>query len=107
MPVPWRADTSTMIVSPPHASGMSPRSASWAMTRCGSAFSRSTLLMATTIGTSAALAWSSASTVWGITPSSAATTSTTMSVASAPRARMAREGLVARGVDEGDRRGRP
>ncbi len=51
--------------------------------------SRSILLMATTIGTSAALAWLSASIVWGITPSSAATTSTTMSVASAPRARMA------------------
>ena len=45
--------------------------------------------MATTIGTSAALAWLSASMVWGMTPSSAATTSTTMSVASAPRARMA------------------
>ncbi len=41
------------------------------------------------IGTSAALAWSMASTVWGITPSSAATTSTTMSVTLAPRARMA------------------
>ena len=59
------------------------------MTRSGSAFSRSILLMATTIGTSAALAWLSASTVWGMTPSSAATTRTTMSVASAPRARMA------------------
>ena len=45
--------------------------------------------MATRIGTSANLAWFSASTVWGMTPSSAATTSTTMSVASAPRARMA------------------
>ena len=59
------------------------------MTRLGSALSRSILLMATTIGTSAARAWSMASIVWGITPSSAATTSTTMSVASAPRARMA------------------
>ena len=45
--------------------------------------------MATTIGAPDALAWLSASIVWGITPSSAATTSTTMSVASAPRARMA------------------
>jgi hypothetical protein len=53
------------------------------------ACSRSILLMATTIGTSAALAWFSASVVCGITPSSAATTSTTMSVAWAPRARMA------------------
>ena len=41
------------------------------------------------IGTSAALAWSIASTVCGITPSSAATTITAMSVTLAPRARMA------------------
>ena len=60
-----------------------------ACTRLTSAFSRSTLVTATTIGTSAARAWLIASTVCGITPSSAATTSTTMSVASAPRARMA------------------
>ena len=33
------------IVSPPHASGTRPRSASWARTRSGSAFSRSILLM--------------------------------------------------------------
>ncbi len=78
-----------MIVSPPHASGTSSRSASWLMTFCGSALSRSILLIATTIGTSAALAWSRASRVWGMTPSSAATTRTTTSVASAPRARMA------------------
>ena len=49
----------------------------------------STLLTATMIGTPAAFAWLSASTVCGITPSSAATTSTTMSVTSAPRARIA------------------
>ena len=47
------------------------------------------MLTATSIGTSAALAWSIASTVCGMTPSSAATTSTTMSVTSAPRARIA------------------
>ena len=45
--------------------------------------SRSILLIATTIGTPAALAWLMASTVWGMTPSLAATTSTTMSVTSA------------------------
>ncbi len=45
--------------------------------------------MATMIGTFAALACWIASTVCGITPSSAATTSTTMSVILAPRARMA------------------
>ena len=51
-----RAETSQTIVSPPHDSGTRPLSASWDSTRCGSAFSRSILLIATTIGTSAALA---------------------------------------------------
>ena len=45
--------------------------------------------MATMIGTPAFLAWLIASTVCGMTWSSAATTSTTMSVTCAPRARMA------------------
>ena len=49
----------------------------------------SILLMATRIGTLASLAWLMASMVWGMGPSSAATTSTTMSVIWAPRARMA------------------
>ena len=40
------------------------------------------------LGTLAALAWLIASIVWGITASSAATTSTTMSVTCAPRARI-------------------
>ena len=88
MPSSWVADISTTIVSPPHDSGTSSCSASWVSTRCGSALSLSILLTATMIGTSAALAWLIASIVWGITPSSAATTSTTMSVASAPRARI-------------------
>ena len=88
MPSSWVADISTTIVSPPHDSGTSCCSASWARTRCGSALSLSILFTATMIGTSAALAWLIASIVWGITPSSAATTSTTMSVASAPRARI-------------------
>ena len=89
MPMDCRAETSVVMVSPPHCSGTRPCSESCCMTRLGSASSRSILLMATTMGTSAALAWLMASTVWGITPSSAATTSTAMSVASAPRARMA------------------
>ncbi|COY20134.1 Uncharacterised protein [Mycobacterium tuberculosis] len=55
----------------------------------GSAPSLSILLTATTIGTSAACAWLMASTVCGITPSSAATTKMAISVALAPRARMA------------------
>jgi len=41
------------------------------------------------MGTPAALAWLMASTVWGMTPSVAATTRTTISVTMAPRARMA------------------
>ena len=89
MPKFWRAEISTMMVSPPQASGTRPCSDSCCMTRLGSALSRSILLMATMIGTSAALAWLRASTVCGITPSSAATTRMTMSVTSAPRARMA------------------
>ena len=83
------AETSTNIASPPYSSGTRPYSLSWPRTFVGSASSLSILLTATTIGTPAALAWLSASTVCGITPSSAATTSTAMSVACAPRARMA------------------
>ena len=87
--MPCSAETSTVMVSPPQASGTSSRSESCWSTRCGSASGRSILLTATMIGTSAALAWSMASIVWGITPSSAATTRITMSVTCAPRARMA------------------
>src|SRR5690625_683996 len=50
---------------------------------------RPTLSIATTIGTPAFFAWQIASPVWGITESAAATTRTTISVASAPRARIA------------------
>ena len=82
-----RRDVDELVLAAPSA-GISPARQLLA-TRCGSASSLSTLLTATMIGTPAALAWFSASTVCGITPSSAATTSTTMSVISAPRARMA------------------
>ena len=44
--------------------------------------------MATMMGTPAALAWLIASTVWGMMPSSAATTRMTTSVTWAPLARM-------------------
>ncbi len=63
-------------------------SSSW-RTRSGLASGLSILLMATMIGAWAALACWIASMVCGITPSSAATTSTTMSVTLAPRARIA------------------
>ena len=86
----WRflAETLTNTASPPHSSGIRPRSESCCLTRSGWASGLSILLTATTIGTPAARAWSMASSVWGITPSSAATTSTTMSVTLAPRARI-------------------
>ncbi|EJW99750.1 secreted protein [gut metagenome] len=59
------------------------------MTRSGFAPGLSILLTATTIGTPAARAWSMDSLVCGITPSSAATIKTTISVICAPRARIA------------------
>jgi hypothetical protein len=62
----------------------------------------SILLIATTMGTPAALAWWMASIVCGITPSSAATTSTTMSVTLAPRARIAVRPRGPARIEEGD-----
>ena len=58
------------------------------MTRSGLASGRSILFIAMTSGTLAAFAWLIASSVWGMTPSSAATTITAMSVTLAPRARI-------------------
>ena len=89
MPSPVRAETLTNMFWPPHASGMTSCLANSLRTRSGSASLLSILFTATTMGTLAARACSMASMVWGITPSSAATTSTTTSVAFAPRARMA------------------
>ncbi len=83
------AETSTNIVSPPYSSATRLYSVSCWRIFAGFAPSLSTLFTATTIGTPAAWAWLSASMVCGITPSSAATTSTAMSVTFAPRARMA------------------
>ena len=76
-------------VSPPHSSGCRPCATSSCRTCSGFASGRSILLTATTIGTPAAFAWSIASMVCGMTPSSAATTSTATSVTFAPRARRA------------------
>ena len=82
------ADTSTMTVVPPQASGTRPRSASSRLTLSGLAPGLSILFTATTIGTLAAFAWLTASRVCGMTPSSAATTRTTTSVTLAPRDRI-------------------
>ena len=87
-PSPVLADTGTNRVSPPQSSGRRSSAARPVRTFSGSAFSRSILLMATITGTPAARAWRTASSVCGMTPSSAATTSTTRSVQCAPRPRM-------------------
>ena len=88
MPSPASAEIGTTTVSPPNSSGTSAAPINSCFTRSGLAFGRSVLLTATTIGTPAARAWSIASRVCGITPSSAATTMIAMSVTCAPRARI-------------------
>ena len=89
MPMPVLAEMGQIMVSPPHSSGTSSYSVSCCMMRSGLAVGLSILLMATMMGISAALAWLMDSTVWGMMPSSAATTRMAMSVTMAPRARMA------------------
>ncbi len=89
MPRPCLAETSSHCTLPPYCSTSTPYSESCCITFGGLASGLSTLLIATTMGTPAALAWLMASIVCGITESSAATTRITMSVAWAPRARMA------------------
>ena len=86
--MPFLAETSEMMVSPPKSSATSLYLVSSCLTRSGRAPGRSILLMATMIGTLAARAWSMASMVCGMIRSSAATTRTTMSVTWAPRARI-------------------
>ncbi len=78
-----------LSVVPPNSSSTTPCCRRSDFTFCTFACGRSILLIATTIGTPAFLACEIASIVCGITWSSAATTSTTMSVTCAPRARMA------------------
>ena len=76
-------------VFPPNSSSTTFCCSRSCFTFCTLALGRSILLIATISGTPAFRAWLMASIVWGMTWSSAATTSTTMSVTWAPRARMA------------------
>ena len=89
MPCPVFADTSEKIASPPSSSGITSWLNSSPFTFSEFASGLSILLIATIIGTSAALEWLIASIVWGITPSSAATAKITISVAFAPLALIA------------------
>ena len=82
-------ETGTHIVFPPQSSATSPYSTSSCFTLSGLAEGLSILFMATITSTPAAFAWFMASMVWGITPSSAATTRTAISVICAPLIRMA------------------
>ena len=87
--VPFLAEIGTAIVLPPHSSTSRLCFDRSCRTISTLASGRSILLIAMIIGTLAARAWSMASTVCGMTRSSAATTRTTISVTCAPRARMA------------------
>ena len=89
MPSPVFADTEINGTSPPYSSGTTCSATNSVLTRSKFASGLSILLIATTIGTPPATAWWIASLVCGITPSSAATTKITISVALAPRARIA------------------
>ena len=89
MPSPVFAETGTNSVLPPQSVATNSYSVSSCFTRSMLAEGLSILFTATKISMPAALAWLMASTVWGITPSSAATTKIAMSVALAPRIRMA------------------
>ncbi len=88
-PWPVLADTATKGESPPKSSGTTCSATSSLFRRSTLASGLSILFIATTMGTPAAFAWLMASFVCGMTPSSAATTRMTMSVALAPRARIA------------------
>ena len=86
IPSPVSAEILLYITLPPQASGVNPCAAISFITFSGFAPGLSILFIATIIGTPAALAWSIASSVWGITPSSAATIIITISVTAAPLA---------------------
>ena len=89
MPSCLSAETGTQMTSPPHSSGTRSYLVSSCLMASGLAPGLSILLMATMMSTPAAFAWLMASMVCGMMPSSAATTRMAISVAFAPRARMA------------------
>ena len=88
MPVPLSAETALVIVSPPQSSGVMLRCCICCLTRSMLAPLASTLLIAQTIAVACFCANFKASSVCGMNPSSAATTSTATSVTLAPRSRI-------------------
>ena len=101
-PIRVLAETGTSGTSPPYSSTTMPASVSSVLTRSGFASGLSILLSAMMIGTLAALAWLIASSVWGMTPSSAATTTTAMSVTLRAAGAHRGERLVTRRIEEDD-----
>ena len=97
----WRRPA-TSGTSPPYSSMTTPASVSSVLTRSGLASGLSILLSAMTIGTLAALAWLIASSVWGMTPSSAATTMHRDVGDPGAAGTHGGERLVTRGVEEDD-----
>ena len=88
MPVPLSADTGLVMVSPPQSSGVMLRCCICCFTRSRFAPLASTLLIAATMALACFCANLRASSVCGMKPSSAATTSTATSVTEAPRSRI-------------------
>ena len=86
--VPFSAETSTAIVSPPQSSGAMPFSCICCFTRSMLAPFASILLIATMMALLASLANLSASSVCGLKASSAAITRIETSVTLAPRSRI-------------------
>ena len=102
MPWSFTAAVGTVMVSPPQSSGGMPRSCICAFTRSRLAPFTSILLTATMSATLAFWMCFSASSVCGMKPSSAATTSTAMSVTLGAAGAHLVEGGVAGRVEEGD-----
>src|SRR6266568_4583632 len=92
--LPVLAEIAVASVVPPNSSSTTPCASRSCFTFCTLAVGRSILLMATTKGTPAFLACEIASMVCGMMASSAATTSTTMSVTCAPRLLGLGEGVL-------------
>ena len=89
MPIPVCADTSTACTSPPACSSGTPMAMRLANARGVRALDIRTLSARRRVAIRAAMMCAAASLVWGITPSSAAHTSTATSVTLAPRLRIA------------------
>ena len=103
MPMPVRAETGMQATSPPQSSVMMPYLVRLFHHTLGVGGGLIHLVDGhDDAGSLAALAWLMDSTVWGMMPSSAATTRTAMSVMHGAAGTHGGECLMARGIEEGD-----